>query len=82
MRKNEQSVVISQKKSIHLRLLEKTRPNIAEMKRYIRKPKKRRRSLTSLWCSWYSVHVSDRIVDDQGAEDPYHEGHDAPKNGR
>jgi len=49
MRKNEQSVVISQKKKTHTRLLEKIKPNMAARK-INRSPKKMlRRSRISLW---------------------------------
>ena len=52
MSRNEQIVVISQKKKTQSRLLEKTSPNMAARKMN-RIPKKMpRRSLISLWRLW------------------------------
>ncbi|OPY40639.1 MAG: hypothetical protein A4E40_00779 [Methanoregulaceae archaeon PtaU1.Bin059] len=52
MRRKEQRVVSSQKKKTHGRKSEKTRPNIDERKKNIRKKNVLLRSLTSGWCSW------------------------------
>ena len=49
MRKNEQRVVISQKKYIHTKLLDITRPNMADKNRNIKKKNQGLRSFCPSW---------------------------------
>ena len=55
MRAKEHSVVISQKKNIQTRSLDRTMPYIALRKVYSRKKNHGLRSFSSLWCSWKSL---------------------------